>query len=341
MNRTSRLMIAPVVAALLLQLALRTEPAAAATGDLTADVVVPDTYPTQVAPSVAFDGHYLYHTGYGGSTLHRIDVPAAGATQQATGQVDTPIQGASSGIMTLSYDAGRDTFWAVGGDGLSIYRLSKTGTATLAFRVDPNTDRPGFQPVGDYPNEIKIAYDAADDTIWYSSDAGVRIYHYQTYADTDGSAVIVGSTPYIDVDVPPNDMATECGYSQSSGVTVGGAHLFVTVSGCSVLFEYTKTGTKVASMTLTPYGGSNTEDLECDSLSYSVPVFWVRDGYDGHIRAFQQPASDSCLYGGGVAAAPPTPTPTPTPTPLLPPLPPLPPPLPALTPPTAPPIPHL
>ena len=317
---------------------LGSQPAVAAPGGLVADVIINEEYPEDISPSVGFDGHYLYHTGYGGSTLHRINVPAAGATQQASGQVDTPIQGASSGIMTLSYDAGRDTFWAVGGDGLSIYRLSKTGIATLAFRVDPNTDRPGFQPVGDYPNEIKIAYDAADDTIWYSSDAGVRIYHYQTTADTDGSAVIVGSTPYIDVDAPPNDMATECGYSQSSGVTVGGAHLFVTVSGCSVLFEYTKTGTKVASMTLTPYNASDTEDLECDSLSYSVPVFWVRDGYDGHIRAFQQPASNSCLYGGGAAA--PTPTPTPTPTPLLPPLPPLPPP-PALTPPPPPPIPHL
>src|SRR5207302_1934755 len=191
----------------------------------------------------------------------RLNVPPAGGARTGTGQYDGTIQGAATGIMTLSYDSGRDAFWAVSGDGLSIYLLTKSGLASLAFTIDPNTDRPGFQPVGDYPNEIMIAYDAADDTIWYSSDAGVRIYHYQTYADTDGSAVIVGSTPYIDVDVPPNDMATECGYSQSSGVTVGGAHLFVTVSGCSVLFEYTKTGTKVASMTLTPYGGSNTEDL--------------------------------------------------------------------------------
>src|SRR5205814_2144488 len=83
----------PVVAALLLQLALRTEPAAAATGDLTADVVVPDTYPTQVAPSVAFDGHYLYYLGYGSPVLNRIDVPPAGGTQQATGRVQTPITG--------------------------------------------------------------------------------------------------------------------------------------------------------------------------------------------------------------------------------------------------------
>jgi hypothetical protein len=116
-------------------------------------------------------------------------------------------------------------------------------------------------------------------------------------------------------------MSTECGYSQSSGVTVGGAHLFVTISGCSILFEYTKAGAKVAALTLNQYGGADTEDLECDSVSYPVPVFWIRDGYDGHIRAFEQPAANSCLYGGGSTVSP---APTPTPTPLLPPLPPLP-----------------
>ena len=294
---------------------LGTRPAVAAPGDLIADVIVNEEYPDNISPSVAFDGSYLYHTGDGGSVLHRINVPPAGATQQAAGQVDTPIQGAPSGIVTLSYDAGRDSFWAVGGDGLSIYLLRKTGVATLAFKVDPNTDRPGFEPVGDYPNEIKLAYDAADNTIWYSSDAGVRIYHYHTYASARGSAVLVDGTPYFDVNVPPNDMTTECGYSQSSGVTVGGAHLFITISGCSILFEYTKTGTKVGALALTPNDGSSTEDLECDSVSYPVPVFWIRDGYDGHIRAFQQPARDSCLYGGGSTSAP-TPTPTPTPTPL-------------------------
>ena len=129
-----------VAALMLLQVALLgAAPAAAAPGDLVADVIVNEQYPDDISPSVAFDGSYLYHTGYGASVLHRINVPAAGATQQASGQVDTPIQGASSGIMTLSYDAGRDTFWAVGGDGFSIYRLSKTGTATLAFRVDPRS----------------------------------------------------------------------------------------------------------------------------------------------------------------------------------------------------------
>src|SRR5439155_12423765 len=166
-----------VAAVLLLQIMLLgTGSAVAAPGDLIADVIVNEEYPDNISPSVAFDGTYLYHTGDGGSVLHRINVPPAGATQPAAGQVDTPIQRAPSGIVTLSYDAGRDSFWAVGGDGLAIYLLRKTGVATLAVKVDPNTDRPGSEPVGDYPNDIKLAYDAGGNTISYSSEAGLPIY---------------------------------------------------------------------------------------------------------------------------------------------------------------------
>ena len=118
------------------------QPGVAASGGLIADVQVNEEYPDNVAPSVAFDGRYLYHTGYGGSVLHRIDVPPAGSSNNATGQVDLPITGAASGIMTLSYDAGRNAFWAIGGDGLSMYLLQKTGAAALLFTVDPDSDRP-------------------------------------------------------------------------------------------------------------------------------------------------------------------------------------------------------
>jgi len=292
---------ASLIAALLLQLMLVAHPAVAADGDLIADVVVPDTYPTQVAPSVAFDGAYLYYLGYGTPVLHRIDVPPAGGTTFATGHTATPITGAQ-GIMTLAYDAGRDKFWAVGSDGLSIYLLTKSGAATLAYTVDPVQDRPGFQ-TNQYATEVKIAYDRSDDTIWYSPDATGRIYHYSTTADALGTAQLVSASPYIDVNVPPNDMTAQCGYSQSSGVVTGGANLFVSVAGCFNLFEYSKTGTKLAWHPFNTYAGGSPQEVACDNLSYVVPVFWVRDAWDGHIRAFEQPGS-ACLYGGGVPASP-------------------------------------
>src|SRR6185503_5478265 len=77
----------PVLATLALALMLLltiggAHPAAAAPGDLVADVLVPEADPVWtrgLAPSVAFDGRYLYYLDYAGSVLHRIDVPPAGS----------------------------------------------------------------------------------------------------------------------------------------------------------------------------------------------------------------------------------------------------------------------
>jgi hypothetical protein len=285
-------------------------PAAAASGDPIADVTVPEPVSQFTSPSVAFDGRYLYYVDYGGSTLYRIDVPPAGSSGIGTGRVATAITGGpASGIMTLSYDAGRNAFWAVSGDGLSIYLLRNTGAATLAYTIAPD-DRPGFTGTQPFANEIKIAYDGTDDTIWYSPDAMSRVYHYHTKADAGGTADLVAATPFVDVDVVPNDMSAECGYTQVSGVAVGGTHLFITVAGCRFYFEYTKTGTKVASYRYNFAGDFATpEDAECDNISYGVPVLWVREGYDGHIRAFELPSANACVYGGG-ASPPPGPWPT-------------------------------
>jgi hypothetical protein len=285
--------------------------AAAAAGDLIADVVIPEPYPTNISPSVAFDGTGLYYVDYGGAVLHRINVPPAGATTVASGHVDTAITGAPSGIMTLAYDAGRDAFWAVGGNGLSIFLLSRTGAATLQFNVDPVNDRPYFES-GQAATEVKIAYDRSDDTIWYSPDATRRIYHYQSTPDALGTAALVSATPFVDVGLPPNDMFAQCGYNQSSGVAIGGAHLFVSVAGCPYYFEYAKTGEKVAWYAYNLPAPFNTKDVECDDLSYAVPVFWIRDGFSGHIRAFEQPAADSCQFGGGGVSTPPPPAGFPT-----------------------------
>jgi hypothetical protein len=280
----------------------RVIPASAARGDLIAEVITPQgsgfPWTRGISPSVAFDGTHLYYTEYAGSSLNRIDVPPAGGPSLATGHVETPIVGTQTGIMTLSYDASRDAFWAVGGDGVSVYLLSKTGTASLAYRIDPVTDRPGFQ-TGPYVIETKIAYDGTDDTIWYSPDATSRIYHYRTSADALGTAELVAQTPYIDVNVAPNDIAAQCGFNQASGVAVGGAHLFITVAGCRYYFEYTKTGGKVASYPYNFLGGDSPQDLECDNVSYGVPVLWIKDGWEGRIRAVEQPSIGACLFGGG------------------------------------------
>src|SRR5215510_73752 len=110
-------------------------------GDLITEIITSEVFGA-VGKGIASDGQFLYYTEWAGNTLHRINVPPPGLSTP-TGKVNIPIQGMISGIMTLSYDAGRDAFCAVSGDGLSIYLLDKLGRATLRFIIDPTTDRPG------------------------------------------------------------------------------------------------------------------------------------------------------------------------------------------------------
>jgi hypothetical protein len=255
-----------------------------------------------IGKAMGFDGTYLYYAEYAGLILHRINVPPPGQSA-AIGHIDIPIHGAPSGIMSISYDLRRNAFWAIGGDGVSMYLMDKAGNATLQYRVDPSTDRPGnCKPRGTLwmdgcSNEVKINYDGTDDSIWYAPDTTERIYHYQTIPDAFGTAQLTAQNPFVDVDVPPNDMFNVCGYSQVSGVAVGGADLFINVAGCAAYFEYSKGGLRVGAYPMQP---PTSGDIECDDRSYNVAVIWAREGWNGHIYAYQQPTDHSCRFGGGL-----------------------------------------
>ena len=287
-----------VLAFLALQ-AVSAKPAWAVPGDTVADVITPegDTFwPLGISPSVAFDGKYLYYAEYMGHVLHRIDTPPAGGTYNASNHIDIPIVGLPSGLMAIAYDAGRDAFWATGGDGLSVYLLSKAGNAILEFTIDPVNGRPGFTcNPGNTCQESKLAYDRADDTIWIGPDATTRIFHYQTYPDPLGYGVLANNA-FIDVNIPPNDMTVECGgYSIVSAIAVGGDHLFIGAGGCASYFEYTKAGVKVGS---TKMAAISVGDFECDNNTYPVSVIWVKNSFWGEIRAYEQPAANACVTGG-------------------------------------------
>lgn len=289
------------------QIAAAPQPVVRNTGDVIADVTTPESQGLLgnvrgIAKAIGFDGQYLYYAEYAGFVLHRINVPPPGASF-AAGHIDIPVLGIRTGIMAISYDAGRDAFWTIAGDGLSIYLLTKSGQARLMYIIDPLNDRPGNCKqrgalwMEGCSNEAKINYDGTDDTIWYAPDTSTRIYHYKTAPDFFGTAQLVETTPWVDVDIPPNDMYAECGYSQVSGLATGGPDLFVTIAGCPRYFEFTKTGLKVASY---PEEPPSSGDFECDNLSYSVSVIWAMDGWNGHIRAYEQPAPNACRYGGAL-----------------------------------------
>src|SRR2546422_2741827 len=304
MNKTSRVFAA--FALVLASLAfVGGVPASASAGNTVADVITPEGAVPEIG--VAFDGQYLYYVERNGTVLHRIDVPPPCgnpcAPAAATGHLDIPITSplnplGFAGINAMSFDSRRGVFWAAGSDGLSIYQLTRTGIATAAFSIDPVTGRRGAcKPTLCFPSLLDgLAYDAADDTIWYKPDASNRIYHYLTHGDLLGRAILA-PTPYVDTDVPPNDLASQCGFNYPSWVVVGGGDLFVGADRCQDYFEFTKTGT-IAGWAAYNFRGTPDGDAECDNVSYSVSVIWTRDVNDGHIRAAEQPAAGACVYGG-------------------------------------------
>jgi hypothetical protein len=143
-----------------------------------AEILLPESdgllWPRAIGAAIGFDGQHLYYAPYAATVMHRINVPPPGSSV-ASGRIDIPILGAPAGIMSFSYDAGRDAFWAVGGDGLSIYLLTKSGQATLIYIIDPLTDRPGNCGYTPCLNEAKINYDRSDDTLWYAPDTSGQI----------------------------------------------------------------------------------------------------------------------------------------------------------------------
>lgn len=271
--------------------------APAAPGDKLADLHPADS---NFGVTVAFDGEFLYYNNFNEPNLHRI-------RPDSTGNAVFPVVG-PPGFNAFSYDVTRNQFWAVDSSGLGIWLIPNppptavSGTPVVGvfqFMINPVTDLPGNcdNDFGCLSLVDGLGYDGTDDTLWYSPDGSQRIYHFETFMDTDGSAVPASPPPgYIDVNDPPNDMAPDCGFNYSSGVAAGANDLWLDADGCPRYFQYSKTGTKIASF---PYDSVRAEDNECDNVTFA-PLFalWVRD-VDGRIAAFEQPIE--CKVGGGVA----------------------------------------
>src|SRR3989442_15076111 len=102
-----------VLALVALEVMIGGQPASAAPGDLIADVLVPEAWPRSTAPSVAFEGRYLYYTDYAGPILHRIDFPPPGGPSLATGHVVVPITGAPSVVRSIAISSTRALLLAV------------------------------------------------------------------------------------------------------------------------------------------------------------------------------------------------------------------------------------
>lgn len=229
---------------------------------------------------VGFDGTNLYWMDFSGLTLHKI-------MTNGTFVADIPITGGNATV--ISWDSTRNIFW--GASGTDIYKITNTGAATLAFSVAGNLPGDCNNGFGCLSLVDGINYDASDDSLWYSPDASQRVYHFKT----DGT--LLG---YIDVNVPPNDMAPVCGFNYNSGVATGSTILYLGANGCNTIFKYNKTGTLLSSFSI---GTGRTEDMECDSVTFAsqgVDAIWTKDAYDTELIAFAVPQG-TCTFGGGAA----------------------------------------
>jgi hypothetical protein len=251
--------------------------AQAAPGDLVADVIIGEgedggSGGPNDGVGVAFDGRYLYYSaGFYDPILHRVDT-SGGSHFDVT--VTDSVSGAQVDVQAMSYDADRGRIWAANGSAIYLVHPT-TGVAQFQFSTGVGCGL-----------DDGLAYDATDDSMWWSCDGSVVVYHY----DVDGTPL--GS---FRVDSGPGDMRPECN-PYSSGIAVGGDILYLGADGCDYYFTYDKSGNKLAAY---PYPALRSEDLECDPVTFApTEVMWIRDAYDGHIRAFEVPPG-TCGPGGG------------------------------------------
>lgn len=246
----------------------------AAPGDLVSDVIIGEGEDAGFGGpndgvGVAFDGTYLYYSAaFYDPILHRIDT--SGGSHLDLNVTDS-ITGTPVIIQAMAYDASRDKVWAANGN--LIYLVNKT-SGIAEFKFDTGV------PCG---LDDGLAYDSTDDSLWWSCDAAQTVYHYSLNGTLLSSFPLAGQ------------MVPECGFDYSSGIAVGGDILYLGADGCNFYFTFTKNGTKIEAF---PYPALRAEDMACDPFTFApTEVTWVRDAYDGHIRAFEIPAG-TCGLGG-------------------------------------------
>jgi hypothetical protein len=233
---------------------------------------------------VGFDGNHLYvPNGFTSSTLSKFQTD--GTPAGSVGLVGCQVS-------SISWDATRSLLW--GANGTEIYLIdTTTGACNLEFSLT-GTDLPGNckRAFGCLGLVDGIDYDPGDDSLWYSPDASLRVYHYDVSGCPGPKPACGGLLDFFDVDVAPHNMIPECGFDYSSGLATGidPNAIYLAADGCDTVFRYDKvSGAKVLSF---PVAAQRNEDMECDNVTFAgqhVDAVWVKD-LVGPINAFAVPA---------------------------------------------------
>jgi len=172
---------------------------------------------------MAYDGAgHLYYT-LSGSDNHIYQIDTSG---RSLASCDVGVQTGA-----LSWDSIRGMLWAGTYDGSGKVYLVNFGscTKTYAFTFNDITNPQGFGQLID-----GLAYDAIDDTLWLSSDEGVRVFHKQVNgtAITDWPTDIGGGVSISNSGIAVQGNALWLGHQ--TGILPGPAS--------NEIYKFTKTG---------------------------------------------------------------------------------------------------
>jgi len=290
-RRVALVGLAVALAAALLLLAGLTKPSQAATGDILRTFNADPGNSCFFGVGVAFDGSELLTScamdtsRKSSRTITRFD-PADGTklgTYKISGMIEDGIE--PEGIGALAWDAKNDQLWIGnanhGPERIYRVKLDKatgTGQATLAFNITRGSQ-----------SELVagLAYEGTDDTLWYNSDGGETIHHY------DLAGTLLGGIPNLDPDQG----------LYGSGTAVANAEtLYKSKPLSGQIYTMKKDGSNFSPFASLP--GKRTDDLECDNQTFSgKSALWIYSADSDELTAIEVPEGQ-CVQGGGVDPPP-------------------------------------
>ncbi len=243
-----------------------------------AEMIFPEGGGTGVG--VAFDGEFLYYTYISSSNLYKIRPDGTGHAVIPTSGLSVPgLATGVNGLGALSYDATRNKLWT------GTYGCDAQGGGPV-FLIDPVTGQAEYKfsvpsTYIRYCLDDGIAFDATDDSIWYSDDVAPTMVHMSA----DGN--FLGTV---------NVCAIDSRLCHNSGIAIGGDNFYLGTNGSEVTLRvHRDTFTILDEFVNTNF---RIEDMECDPETYApVEVMWIRDAYGGNAKAYAiEPAT--CGLGG-------------------------------------------
>jgi hypothetical protein len=246
----------------------------ASPGDLLGTVTLPGNGDCSVAGTFTGTFYLTMEGGLGvncaGSTLQIYQPPAGGngaATLIATKSI-VDSNGNAVSISALDWDSSRGMVWGAYANAVWLLDIGDptiTGDALATFQFNPN--------VGGLDVVDGVAWDASDDTFYYSPDVDCNVYQFSP------AGVLLNTVTPKD----PNGVA-DC---LVSGVAIGSENtLYIGRDGDAEIRRVDKTTGDFVSEFATTSG--RVEDLTCDPVTYSPSeAILAKDAYNALYEAFE------------------------------------------------------